>query len=65
VWTIYDDGVCCCRASSRFAFSFPGVLAVVDAERIFSAHSDRIGNVAVVVLPRGRGIIDHDAVAFG
>ncbi len=38
---------------------------VVDAERIFSAHSDRIGKVAGVVLPRGCGIIDHDAVAFG
>jgi hypothetical protein len=39
---------------------------VVDAERIsFSAHSDRIGKVAVVVLPRGRGIMEHYAVAFG
>jgi hypothetical protein len=26
VWTINDHGVCCCGASSRFAFSFPGVL---------------------------------------
>jgi hypothetical protein len=38
---------------------------VVDTERIFSAHSDRIRKVAVVVLPRGCGIMDHDAVAFG
>jgi hypothetical protein len=38
---------------------------VVDAQGIFSVQSDRIGKAAIGVLPRGCGIMDHDAVAFG
>jgi len=38
---------------------------IVDAQGIFIAQFDRIGKVGVGVLPRGCGIMDHDAVAFG
>ncbi len=38
---------------------------VVDAQGIFSVQSDRIGKADVSVLPRGCGIMDHDAIAFG
>ncbi len=38
---------------------------VVDAQGIFSVQYDHIGKAAVGVPPRGCGIMDHDAVAFG
>jgi hypothetical protein len=38
---------------------------VVDAQGIFSVQFDRISKAAIDVLPRGCGIMDHDAVAFG